>query len=156
VLLQILDDGRATDSKGRTVSFKNTVIIMTSNIASHYLLEGIKDGEIPQAVKDQVEQELRHSFRPEFLNRIDDIIIFKPLALDEIKQIVYLLVEDLRKRLQDQRLELELTEAAADHIAISGYDPVYGARPLKRYLQHQLETRIGRALIRGDVVESGC
>jgi len=155
VLLQILDDGRATDSKGRMVSFKNTVIIMTSNIASQYLLEGIKDGEIPPAVQDQVEQELRRSFRPEFLNRIDDIIIFKPLDLDEIKQIVYLLVEDLRKRLQEQRLELELTPAAADHIATSGYDPVYGARPLKRYLQHQLETRIGRALIRGDVTGGG-
>ncbi len=155
VLLQILDDGRATDSKGRTVSFKNTVIIMTSNIASHYLLEGIKNGEIPQAVQELVEQELRRSFRPEFLNRIDDTIIFKPLVLDEIRQIVYLLMADLRKRLLDQRLDLEVTPAAADHIAVSGYDPVYGARPLKRYIQHQLETRIGRALIRGEMTEGG-
>lgn len=155
VLLQILDDGRATDSKGRTVSFKNTVIIMTSNIASHFLLEGIKNGEISEEVQDQVEQELRRSFRPEFLNRIDDTIIFKPLLLEEIRQIVYLLVDDLRERLQDQRLVLELTEAAANHIAASGYDPVYGARPLKRYIQHQLETRIGRALIKGDMAEGG-
>lgn len=155
VLLQILDDGRATDAKGRTVSFKNTVIIMTSNIASHYLLEGIVDGEIPQTVLDQVERELRQSFRPEFLNRIDDTIIFKPLTRAEIKQIVYLLIEDLRQRLEQQRIGLELTDAAADYIASAGYDPVYGARPLKRYLQRQLETRIGRALIKGDMVGGG-
>ncbi|MFO7577121.1 MAG: ATP-dependent chaperone ClpB [Pelovirga sp.] len=155
VLLQILDDGRATDAKGRTVSFKNTVIIMTSNIASHYLLEGIRDGEIPAAVLERVEQELRQNFRPEFLNRIDDTIIFKPLTLAEIRQIVHLLVADLKKRLVEQRLDLQLTDAAADYIATTGYDPVYGARPLKRFIQHQLETRIGRALIKGDLSGGG-
>ncbi len=155
VLLQILDDGRATDAKGRTVSFKNTVIIMTSNIASQYLLDGIVDGEIPPQVLELVERELRQNFRPEFLNRVDDTIIFKPLSRAEIKQIVYLLVADLRKRLEQQRLDLELTDAAAEYIAEAGFDPVYGARPLKRYLQRQLETRIGRALIKGDMSEGG-
>ncbi len=153
VLLQILDDGRATDAKGRTVSFKNAVIIMTSNIASQYLIDGIDDGEIPEEVKKQVEQTLRQNFRPEFLNRIDDIIIFKPLTRAEIRQIVLLLVEELRQRLADRRIDLTLTESACDYIADRGYDPVYGARPLKRYIQHQLETRVGRALIAGDVAE---
>ena len=153
VLLQILDDGRATDSKGRTVSFKNTVIIMTSNIASQYLLEGIRNGEIPADVLQQVEQALRQSFRPEFLNRIDDIIIFKPLSKEEIKQIILLLVEELRKRMAEQRLGLELTDAACNFIAETAYDPVYGARPIKRFIQHQLETKVGRVLIAGEVAE---
>jgi ATP-dependent Clp protease ATP-binding subunit ClpB len=151
VLLQILDDGRATDSKGRTVSFKNAVIIMTSNIASSYLLEGIRDGEIPADVLQQVEQALRQSFRPEFLNRIDDIIIFKPLSKKEIKQIILLLIEELRKRIAERRLGLELTDAACDFIAETAYDPVYGARPIKRFIQHQLETKIGRVLIADEV-----
>ena len=155
VLLQILDDGRATDAKGRTVSFKNTVIIMTSNIASQLLLEGIRDGEIPADVLHQVEQALRQSFRPEFLNRVDDTIIFKPLNRDEIKQIVVLLVEDLRQRLSESRIALELTDAATALIADTAYDPVYGARPLKRYIQHQLESRVGRAMIAGDLGEGG-
>jgi len=151
VLLQILDDGRATDSKGRTVSFKNTVIIMTSNIASDLLIEGIRDGEIPAEVAQQVEQALRQSFRPEFLNRVDDTIIFKPLSKEEIKQIVLLLIEELRKRMAEKNLGLELTDAACDYIAETAYDPVYGARPLKRFIQRQLETKVGRTLIAGDV-----
>ncbi|HEY5672127.1 MAG TPA: ATP-dependent chaperone ClpB [Malonomonas sp.] len=155
VLLQILDDGRATDAKGRTVSFKETVIIMTSNIASDRLIEGIVDGEIPDAVRTQVEQELRHHFRPEFLNRVDDTIIFKPLSRAEIGQIVLLLTADLRKRLAERRLSLNLSAAACDFIAETAYDPVYGARPLKRFLQQQLETRIGRALISGEAVAGG-
>ncbi|MCK4621676.1 MAG: ATP-dependent chaperone ClpB [Desulfuromonadales bacterium] len=155
VLLQILDDGHATDAKGRTVSFKNAVIIMTSNIASPQLLEGIRDDEIPESVRLQVEAELRRSFRPEFLNRVDDIIIFKPLSREDIRQIVLLLIEELRQRLAERRLGLELSPAAADFIAETAYDPVYGARPLKRFLQHQLETRIGRALISGEVAEEG-
>ena len=155
VLLQILDDGRATDAKGRTVSFKNAVIIMTSNIASQYLLEGIKDGDIPEPVLRQVEQALRQSFRPEFLNRVDDTVIFKPLSKDEIHKIVLLLVNDLRKRISDQRLQLELTDAACVFIAEAAYDPVFGARPLKRFIQRELETRVGRALIAGDIVADG-
>ncbi|MCD6583010.1 MAG: ATP-dependent chaperone ClpB [Desulfuromusa sp.] len=153
VLLQILDDGRATDSKGRTVSFKNTVIIMTSNIGSQYLLEGIRDGEIPAGVINQVEQELRQSFRPEFLNRVDDTIIFKPLSKGEIKQIVLLLVEELRQRMAEKHLGLELTDTACDYIAETAYDPVYGARPLKRFIQRQLETKVARTLIAGEVAE---
>jgi ATP-dependent Clp protease ATP-binding subunit ClpB len=155
VLLQILDDGRVTDAKGRTVSFKNAVIIMTSNIASQYLLEGIRDGAISAEVKRQVEDALRQHFRPEFLNRVDDIIIFTPLSREEIKQIVRLQIDDLRQRLAERRLELELTDEACDFIATTAYDPVYGARPLKRFIQHELETRIGRALIAGDVAEGG-
>ncbi|MEE4252760.1 MAG: ATP-dependent chaperone ClpB [Desulfuromusa sp.] len=153
VLLQILDDGRATDSKGRTVSFKNTVIIMTSNIGSQFLLEGIRGGEIPQEVMSQVEQALRQHFRPEFLNRVDDTIIFKPLSLSEIKQIVLLLVEELGQRMAENNLDLELTTAACDFIAETAYDPVYGARPLKRFIQRQLETKVARTLIAGDVLE---
>ena len=153
VLLQILDDGRATDSKGRTVSFKNTVIIMTSNIGSQFLLEGIRAGEIPKEVIHQVEQALRQHFRPEFLNRVDDTIIFKPLSLEEVKQIVLLLVEELRQRMAVNNLGLELTSAACDFIAETAYDPVYGARPLKRFIQRQLETKVARTLIAGDVLE---
>jgi len=155
VLLQILDDGRATDAKGRTVNFKNAVIIMTSNIASQYLLEGIKDGEIPVEVQHQVEQALRQSFRPEFLNRVDDIVIFKPLTKGEVRKIVLLLIDELRKRVAEQRLKLELTDAACDYIADTAYDPVFGARPLKRFIQRELETRVGRALIAGDAVADG-
>ncbi|MBN1957353.1 MAG: AAA family ATPase, partial [Desulfuromonadales bacterium] len=153
VLLQILDDGRATDSKGRTVSFKNAVIIMTSNIASQHLIEGIEGDHIPHVVLEQVEQALRQNFRPEFLNRIDDTIIFTPLNRREIKQIVQLQVDELGRRLAEQRLTLELTEAACDYIVETAYAPVYGARPLKRFIQHQLETRIGRELISGSLAE---
>ncbi len=152
VLLQILDDGRLTDAQGRTVDFKNTVIIMTSNIGSEYLLEGVTDrGEIKEEARDRVMGALRRHFRPEFLNRVDDIVLFKPLTREEVKQIVGLLTADLERRLKDRRIRLEIGDAAKEFIAAAGYDPVYGARPLKRYLQHQLETRIGRALIAGDI-----
>ena len=154
VLLQILDDGRVTDAQGRTVDFKNTVIIMTSNIGSSFLLEGVTaDGQIKEGARDAVMRELRVHFRPEFLNRVDDIVLFKPLTLPEIERIVDLQIEDLRRRLADRRIALELTDAGRRFIAKTAYDPVYGARPLKRYLQHQLETRIGRALIGGDIGE---
>jgi ATP-dependent Clp protease ATP-binding subunit ClpB len=159
VLLQILDDGRVTDSQGRTVDFKNTVIILTSNIGSSHLLEGISaQGEIAQGARELVMRELRGHFRPEFLNRIDDIVLFKPLALEEITQIVDLLLGEVRKRLVDREIRLEVSGEAKEFIAKSGYDPVYGARPLKRYIQRELETRIGRALIAeqllpGSVVE---
>ena len=152
VLLQILDDGRVTDAQGHTVDFKNTVIIMTSNIGSHLLLEGaLASGEISEAARGAVLRELRAHFRPEFLNRVDDIVLFKPLTLPEIKRIVDLQTEDLRRRLDDRGVHLELTDAARELVARQGFDPVYGARPLKRFLQHQLESRIGRALIAGEV-----
>jgi ATP-dependent Clp protease ATP-binding subunit ClpB len=152
VLLQLLDDGRLTDAQGRTVDFKNTVVIMTSNLGSTYLLEGIDArGEIGESARQRVMAELRSHFRPEFLNRVDDVVLFKPLRVEEIKRIVDLLLEDLRKRLADRDLELVLTEPARELIAREGFDPVFGARPLKRYLQHELETRLGRALIAGEV-----
>ena len=152
VLLQILDDGRATDSQGRTVDFKNTVIIMTSNIGAPLLLEGItSDGTIEDAARDQVMAELRRHFRPELLNRIDDIVLFKPLQSEEIRKIVDLLLVDLRRRLEDRRITLEVTDEAKAYLGYHGYDPVYGARPLKRFLQKELETRLGRRLIAGDV-----
>jgi len=152
VLLQILDDGRITDSQGRTVNFKNTVLIMTSNLGSQHLLEGLgADGQITEAARRTVMGELRQAFRPEFLNRVDDIVLFKSLTLEEIKRIVDLLTDDLRKRLAERRITVTLTDAAREHVAQAGFDPVYGARPLKRFLQHELETRIGRALIAGDV-----
>jgi ATP-dependent Clp protease ATP-binding subunit ClpB len=154
VLLQIFDDGRLTDGQGRTVDFKNTVIIMTSNIGSHYLLEGVTDrGELKESAKDQVMRELRQHFRPEFLNRVDDIVFFKPLTLEEVEQIVSLLTQDLSRRLEDRRIRVEITDQAREFIAKAGYDPVYGARPLRRYIQRELETRVGRALVRGDILE---
>ena len=154
VLLQIFDDGRLTDGHGRTVDFKNTVIIMTSNIGSAYLQEAmIQKGEIDEPVKKQVLNELRQNFRPEFLNRIDDMVIFKPLTSGEIEQIVKLLIQNLSKRLKDQGINVEITEAACEFIAESGYDPIYGARPLKRYIQRELETKIGREIIAGDILD---
>jgi len=152
VLLQILDDGRLTDAQGRTVDFKNTVIIMTSNIGSHYLLEGVSDrGEIAEPARVQVMSELRRQFRPEFLNRVDDIVLFKPLTRGEVEQIITLLTQELERRLKDRRIQLQISDAARRLVAAAGYDPVYGARPLKRYLQRELETRIGRAMLAGDV-----
>jgi ATP-dependent Clp protease ATP-binding subunit ClpB len=152
VLLQVLDDGRVTDAQGRTVDFKNTVIIMTSNIGSQYLLEGISaSGEISDQARGAVMREMRLHFRPEFLNRVDDIVLFKTLTLDEIQQIVDLLMGELRQRLADRNIKIELSEPARALIARQGFDPVYGARPLRRFLQHELETRIGRALVAGDV-----
>jgi ATP-dependent Clp protease ATP-binding subunit ClpB len=152
-LLQILDDGRLTDAQGRTVNFRNTVIIMTSNIGSLFLLDGIENGEITEEARAQVMGDLRAHFRPEFLNRVDDIVMFKPLSLEEIEQIVGLQVEGVRRRLADRGLGLELTDAARELIAREGYDPVYGARPLKRFIQREVETRIGRALLSGEIVE---
>ncbi|MEE8138415.1 MAG: ATP-dependent chaperone ClpB [Thermoanaerobaculia bacterium] len=152
ILLQILDDGRVTDSQGRTVDFKNTVVIMTSNIGAAALLEGITDqGELQESARDQVMAEMRQHFRPEFLNRVDEVIVFKPLRLEEIRKIVDLLLEQLRERLADRQIGLELTDAARTYVANRGYDPVYGARPLKRLLQRELETRIGRKLIAGEI-----
>jgi ATP-dependent Clp protease ATP-binding subunit ClpB len=152
VLLQIMDDGRLTDAQGTTVDFRNTVMIMTSNIGSVYLLDGVTDqGEITQGARDRVMADLRTHFRPEFLNRVDDVVLFKPLTFEEIEQIVDLQIDDLRRRLAHRRLGLELTESACSHIAREGYDPVYGARPLRRYIQHEVETRIGRALVAGDI-----
>jgi ATP-dependent Clp protease ATP-binding subunit ClpB len=152
VLLQVLDDGRITDSQGRMIDFKNTVIIMTSNIGSGFLLDGITDsGEITESAREQVMGELQMNFRPEFLNRVDEIVLFKPLTVTEIGQIVELLIADLQKRLTERGVELALTEAAKEHIAKEGYDPVYGARPLRRFLQRHLETLIARALIGGQV-----
>ncbi len=152
VLLQILDDGRVTDSQGRTVDFKNTVIIMTSNIGSHYLLEGIgEDGQIIESARESVMREMRQHFRPEFLNRVDDVVLFKPLSIEEIKEIVGLLLDDLRKRLSNRRIQFDMSDSARTFVAEQGFDPVYGARPLKRFLQHEVETRIGRALIAGDI-----
>jgi ATP-dependent Clp protease ATP-binding subunit ClpB len=151
-LLQILDDGRLTDAQGHVVNFRNTVIIMTSNIGSLYLIDGLTaDGEIRVDARDRVMGELRTQFRPEFLNRVDEIVLFKPLTLTEIEQIVDLQIADVRARLADRRLAVELTAAARELIARQGYDPVYGARPLRRYIQREVETRIGRALIAGEI-----
>jgi ATP-dependent Clp protease ATP-binding subunit ClpB len=152
VLLQILDDGRLTDSQGRTVNFKNTVVIMTSNIGSHYLLNGINDdGEIREDVKKQVMGELTRDFRPEFLNRIDDIVLFKPLTRKEIIKIIELAVMDIQKRLDDRHIKLDLTDGAKMQIAEKSYSPVYGARPVRRYLQKSVETEIGRLIIKGEL-----
>ncbi len=151
-LLQLLDDGRLTDSQGRTVDFKNTVVIMTSNIGSPHLLDGLTaDGEIQERARSAVMAALRQHFRPEFLNRIDDIVLFKPLRRSEIVSIVRLMLQRLSARLAERRITVEVSERAIAHIAEAGYDPVYGARPLQRWLQRNLETRIGRALIAGGI-----
>ncbi|WP_433416651.1 ATP-dependent chaperone ClpB [Microtetraspora malaysiensis] len=151
-LLQVLDDGRLTDAQGRTVDFRNTVIIMTSNIGSEYLLEGVTpSGEIKPEGRDQVMAALRRHFRPEFLNRVDDIVLFKPLTEAEIERIVDLMFGEIRARLAERRMTLEVSEEARRLIAKEGYDPVYGARPLRRFISREVETRIGRALIAGDV-----
>ncbi|MFG3150172.1 ATP-dependent chaperone ClpB [Streptomyces sp. NPDC048243] len=151
-LLQILDDGRITDAQGRTVDFRNTVIIMTSNIGSEHLLDGVTaEGEIKPDARALVMGELRGHFRPEFLNRVDDIVLFKPLGERQIEQIVELQFDELRQRLGERRITVELTDAARQVIAHQGYDPVYGARPLRRYISHEVETLVGRALLRGDV-----
>jgi ATP-dependent Clp protease ATP-binding subunit ClpB len=152
ILLQILDDGRLTDAQGRTVDFRNTVIIMTSNLGSQFLLEGVTaDGRITDQAREAVMIELRRFFRPELLNRIDETVLFKPLTLPELERIVELMLGDLRERLADRGLHLEVTEEARRFMASAGFDPVFGARPLRRYLQRELETRIGRALLSGDI-----
>jgi ATP-dependent Clp protease ATP-binding subunit ClpB len=154
VLLQVLDDGRVTDSQGRTVDFKNTVVILTSNIGAPLLLDGIdRNGEISESARSGVMAELRRGFRPEFLNRIDEIVLFKPLQPQELAKIVDLLVAGLRARLDERGVTLEIDDAARRWIAERGYDPVFGARPLKRLLQRELETRIGRAIVAGEVPE---
>jgi ATP-dependent Clp protease ATP-binding subunit ClpB len=155
-LLQVLDDGRLTDAQGRQVDFRNTVVIMTSNIGSHYLFDGVTaDGEIKPDARERVMAELRSHFRPEFLNRVDDIVLFTPLALPQIERIVELQLQELRNRLAERQIELEITPQARRLIAEHGYDPVYGARPLRRYIAHEVETRIGRALLRGDIAAGG-
>ena len=151
ILLQVLDDGRITDSQGRTVDFKNTIIILTSNLGSQYILDGIEDGRISDSAKAQVEGLLKAQFRPEFLNRIDEIVFYKPLMKDEIVSIVELMLEDLRKRLRDKQLDVQLTDRAKQYIVDAGYDPVYGARPLKRFLQSRVETLIARKIIAEDL-----
>jgi ATP-dependent Clp protease ATP-binding subunit ClpB len=152
VLLQVLDDGRITDSQGRTVDFKNTVIIMTSNLGSQKLLGGIDpNGNITSAARDAVEEELQKSFRPEFLNRLDELIMFHPLTKDNIGHIVGLMLSELNGRLHDREITVELTKEATDYITENGYDPVYGARPLKRYVQKTVETMLGRMILAGEV-----
>jgi ATP-dependent Clp protease ATP-binding subunit ClpB len=153
VLLQVLDDGRITDAQGRTVDFKNTIIIMTSNLGSRFLLEGVTGDTIPESVREGVMAELRRAFRPEFLNRIDETILFKPLTLDEITRIVDLLLADLNTRLVDRRVTVTLDKKAKAWVGEKGYDPVFGARPLKRFLQRNIETSLARALISGAVAE---
>ena len=152
VLLQVLDDGRITDSQGRTVDFKNTIIIMTSNIGSSYLLEGINpDGSIKPEAEEAVMGDLKNHFRPEFLNRLDEIIMFKPLTKDNISNIINLLVADVNKRLADKELEIVLTDAAKDFIVENGFDPMYGARPLKRYVQKTVETLAAKLILAGNI-----
>ena len=150
VLLQVLDDGRITDSQGRTVDFKNTIIILTSNLGSQFILEGIEDGVISAEARSQVDALLKQQFRPEFLNRLDEIVFYKPLARQEIFSIVDLMVKDLQRRLEEKQLFVELTDDARDLIVDQGFDPVYGARPLKRYLQSHVETLIAKLIIRDD------
>ena len=151
VLLQVLDDGRITDGQGRTVDFKNTVIILTSNLGSSAILDGIQsDGSISEAAKAEVDRLLKASFRPEFLNRLDEIVFFKPLVKEQVEKIVELLSEELKKRLEEKQLYLSMTQAAVDYIVDRGYDPVYGARPLKRYMQHTLETMLAKNILAND------
>ena len=153
ILLQVLDDGRITDSQGRTVDFKNTIIIMTSNLGSDYILEGIQDdGEISEKAKDEVEKLLKSNFRPEFLNRLDEIVFYKPLMKDEISKILELLIKDLERRLEDKQIKLELTQNAKDYLIDNGYDEIYGARPLKRFVQKKLETLIAKKIIMQEIL----
>ena len=153
VLLQVLDDGRITDSQGRTVDFKNTIIILTSNLGSEYILEGINDkGEISDEAKAKVEKLLKQSFRPEFLNRLDEIVFYKPLKKEEVEKILDLLIKDLEKRLEDKHLQLELTKEAKAYLIDNGYDGVYGARPLKRFVQKKLETLIARKILSQEIM----
>ena len=153
ILLQVLDDGRITDSQGRTVDFKNTIIILTSNLGSDILLAGIDEqtGEITENAKEQVQALLKRSFRPEFLNRLDEIVFYKPLTRDNIASIIDIQIDDLQKRLEDKELKVVLTPDAKKYVIDNGYDPVYGARPLKRFLQRKVETLIARKIVAGDI-----
>ena len=154
VLLQVLDDGRITDSTGKTVDFKNTILIMTSNIGSQYLLDGIdENGNIKPEAEAMVMQDLRAHFRPEFLNRLDETILFKPLTKDNISHIVDLMVADVNRRLEDRELKVELTDNAKSFVTDHGYDPAYGARPLRRYLQKNVETLAARIILEGNISE---
>ncbi len=151
ILLQVLDDGRITDSQGRTVDFKNAILIMTSNLGSEYILDGIADGEIRPEAREAVDRLLKTHFRPEFLNRIDEIVYYKPLTRNEIGAIVRLMTDSLNRRLESRQLKVRLTPAAEDAVIDRGFDPVYGARPLKRYLQSKVETLIARKVIAADI-----
>ena len=153
VLLQVLDDGRITDTQGRTVDFKNTIIILTSNLGSEYILEGIQEnGEISEEAKNKVEELLKRSFRPEFLNRLDEIVFYKPLRKTEISKILELLIKDLERRLEDKHIKLELTQSVKDYLIDNGYDEVYGARPLKRFVQKKLETLIAKKILAQEIL----
>ena len=152
VLLQVLDDGRITDSQGRTVDFKNTILILTSNLGSSILLEGIgSDGEITQTARGEVEELLQRTFRPEFLNRLDEIVFYKPLTRDNIVRIVDLMADSLNRRLADKQLRCVITDAAKAYIVDNGFDPVYGARPLRRYMQKHVETLLSRKILEGEL-----
>ena len=148
-----MDDGRLTDSQGRTVDFKNVVVIMTSNVGSRYLQDNLMENEISESARESVMADLRDHFRPEFLNRIDDIVLFKPLSLEEITEIVNLLLSALNKRLEDRKVSVVFSDPAKKWIGEKGYDPTYGARPLKRFLQKQVETQLAKALVSGEVEE---
>ena len=154
ILLQVLDDGRLTDNQGRTVDFKNTVIIMTSNIGSHFLIDGIdEDGKIKEDARENVMADLRASFRPEFLNRVDEIVLFKPLQKSEIYGIIKQSIAEVEKRLADRDIHIEVTDGALDFILNASFSPQYGARPVKRYISHKLETIISKMIIMGDVMD---
>ena len=153
-MLQLLDDGRLTDNQGRTVDFKNTIVIMTSNIGSNYLIDGIRqDGTVDPEVKQKVENEMKRHFRPEFLNRIDDIVVFSPLTEDQIVKIIELSMKDIERRLAERGITLELTDAAKKFIADESYDAQYGARPVKRFLQRNVETELAGEIIRGNICD---
>ena len=154
ILLQVLDDGRITDSTGKTVDFKNTIIILTSNLGSNFILDGIVNGEITKEALDKVNAVLKSSFRPEFLNRLDDIVTFKPLGLKETRKIVDLMLKELEQVLLEKRLYLSVTDSAKDFIIENGYDAVYGARPLKRFISHTAQTLIAKYIISNDVAEN--
>ena len=154
ILLQVLDDGRITDSQGRTVNFKNTIIIMTSNLGSSVILDNIDDkGEIKQQAKDEIDGLLKQTFRPEFLNRLDDIVFFTPLTRESVYKIIDIMLAKLSSRLDKQNLKLEVTQAAKDLIVDGGYDVTFGARPLKRYIESNVETKVARAILKGDMDE---
>jgi ATP-dependent Clp protease ATP-binding subunit ClpB len=153
VLLQVLDDGRITDSQGRTVDFKNTILILTSNLGSEFLLNGINDdGTIEEAAKNQVQMLLRRTFRPEFLNRLDEIVFYKPLSKADVTAIIDLQIAKLNSRLEDKQIAVSLTEAAKRAIVDTAYDPQYGARPLRRYVQHTVENMLSKRILRGEVL----
>jgi len=156
VLLQVLDDGRITDSQGRCVDFKNTILIMTSNIGAPYLLEGIRpDGSMNPDAEKTVMNELHAHFRPEFLNRLDEVVLFKPLTKADISQIIYLIMNDLNKRLEDKEIKIRLSEEAKEYIVENAYDPSFGARPLKRYLQKHVETLVAKLILADEVSQNG-